>query len=101
MDLKNKLLSVYKTAKQDDMYLYTRKHSGLKELPDGLRSIFGTPVHVMDILLTPKRKMGRVDKDELEKQIRTQGFYLQLPEVKDEYMLDLDKDTSARYKDDF
>lgn len=100
MDLKTDLIRVFKTAKKADMYLYLPKHAKYEDLPEGLRAIFGSPIHALDILLTPKKTLARVDKEVLKKEIAEKGFYLQLPPPKEDYLLDLHKDTSYRYKDD-
>jgi uncharacterized protein len=95
--MKMLILSVYKSPKQDEMYLYVEKAKGLNAVPDELRTLFGTPVHVMDMPLKEDRVLGRADTEKLMKEVLEKGFYLQMPPPREEYMLDLHKDTSHRY----
>ena len=73
------LCSVYRSPRKEGMYVYVRKNEGVDELPDSLIKQFGTPGHVMDLLLTPERKLSRVDVMDVMGAIREQGFYLQMP----------------------
>jgi len=81
------------------MYLYTDRLEGLKRVPEELLKIFGTPKEVMALPLTEDKQLGRADAKQVLDDILTKGFYLQMPPVKDDYMLDLYKDTSAKYTD--
>ena len=89
MDLLNRLCSIYKSPKKDEMYIYVSKHDGLKKVPDALLEMFGTPVHVMDLLLKPGKELARVDAEKVVSEIQEKGFYLQMPPPKDDYVLDL------------
>lgn len=73
------LCSIYKSSKKDEMYLYVPKADGLKQVPEVLLSVFGTPRHVTDMMLTPERKLGRADIAQVLAKLAEQGFYLQLP----------------------
>ena len=97
--MKLMIVTVYKSSIADEMYLYVEKAKGLDAAPDALREIFGTPIKVMDIPLTPTRKLGRVEASKLISELQEKGFYLQLPPPKEDYLLDLFKDTSWKYED--
>lgn len=97
--MKKKILTVWASPKKDEMYLYTDRLEGLKRVPEDLLKIFGTPKEVMALPLSEEKKLGRADAKKVLDDILTKGFYLQMPPVRDDYMLDLYKDTSAKYTD--
>jgi len=97
--MKKKLLTVWSSPKKEEMYLYTDRLEGLKRVPKELLEIFGTPKEVMGLPITEDKKLGRADAKQVLDDILTKGFYLQMPPVRDDYMLDLYKDTSAKYTD--
>lgn len=73
------LCSVFRSPKKEGMYVYVRKNEGVDNLPEPLLKQFGTPGHVMDLLLTPDRKLARVEVVDVMAAISEQGFYLQMP----------------------
>lgn len=83
------ICSIYRSPRKDEMYLYVDKKEGLSRVPDALKEMFGTPTHVMDMPLTSERKLARADTTKVMDGIRDQGFYLQMPPPKEEYMLDI------------
>lgn len=70
---------VFKSSRQQEMYLYVEKSKGMDEVPDDLLARFGEPVPVMVLLLTPVYKLARADVTEVLANIEKQGFYLQMP----------------------
>ena len=87
-----KICSVFKSSKKDEMYLYVDKAEQLARVPDALKTMFGTPVHVFDMLVTPEKQLARVDAAKVLDEIQEKGFFLQMPPPKDDYMLDLHVD---------
>ena len=85
------VVSVYRSSKNSETYLYVAKKIGVKTLPDGLKEIFGKPMHVFDMLLTEDKKLARVDAKKVLDKIVEQGFYLQLPPPKQDLLADLKK----------
>ncbi len=94
-----KLCTVWRSPKKDEMYLYTDRLEGLKRVPKELLEMFGTPTEVMGIPLSEDRKLGRADAKKVLQEIKVKGFYLQLPPVREGYMLDVHKDSSSKYTD--
>lgn len=94
-----RLCTVYKSPKKEEMYLYTDRLEGLKRVPKELLEIFGTPKEVMALPLSEDKELGRADAQDVLNEILTKGYYLQMPPKRDDYMLDLHKDTSAKYTD--
>lgn len=93
------LLTVWRSPKKEEMYLYTDRLEGLKRVPDELLKMFGVPQEVMGLPISEDKKLGRADAKKVMSEIKIKGYYLQLPPVREGYMLDIHKDTSARYTD--
>lgn len=74
-----RLVQVYRSSSQQEMYLYVDKANGLVDIPEPLMARFGEPEPVMLLLLTPERKLARVDVAEVLDKIQEQGFFLQMP----------------------
>ncbi|MFB9884836.1 YcgL domain-containing protein [Balneatrix alpica] len=96
--MKPLLCSIFKSSRKDETYLYVSKPEKLSRVPEALLEQFGKPVHVMDMLLKPDRQLARAKGEDVINRIMQQGFYLQLPPPREEYMLDLYKaPTEGRY----
>lgn len=93
------LVSVYKSPKKDEMFLYVTKAGGLAKVPEALLAMFGAPVHVMDIPLRSGRDLARVSGDKLRAELAEKGFYLQMPPPKEDYLLDLYNPDDSKYRD--
>lgn len=93
------LVSVYKSPKRDEMFLYVPKADGLGKVPAALLEMFGTPRHVMDIPLKPGRDLARVSAERLREELEGKGFYLQMPPPKEDYLLDLYNPDDSKYRD--
>ena len=52
-------VSVFRSSKKPDTYIYIRRGQAWDDLPDSLRGIFGQPIHAMDLVMTPDRKLAR------------------------------------------
>ena len=86
-----RLVSIYKSPKKDEMYLYVDKKQVLKDLPDALLALFGSPQHVFDLILTPEKKLARAESVAVLEKIEEQGFYLQMPPATDDHLLEVVK----------
>jgi len=71
--------SVYRSPKKEGMYLYVPKKDPFEKVPEPLLKRFGTPGHVMDLELTPERKLARVKAPDVMQGLRENGYYLQMP----------------------
>lgn len=83
--LKN-LCEVYKSPKEEGMYLFVDRTDGLARVPEALLARFGTPALVTTITLTPERKLARADAGKVMESIRDNGFYLQMPPAREHLM---------------
>ena len=73
------LCQVYRSPRQQEMYLFVEKARGLVDVPAELLARFGEPQEIMTLLLEPQRKLARADVDEVLASIADKGFYLQMP----------------------
>jgi len=76
-------VSVFRSSKKPDTYLYVRRGHPWDDLPETLRTLFGKPVHAMDLVLTPERKLARISAKQVLAGIADKGFCLQMPEEQD------------------
>ncbi|MFD1215538.1 YcgL domain-containing protein [Microbulbifer celer] len=77
---------IYRSPKDEELYLYVDKQQGMEKVPEKLRALFGKPVHVTTMLLTAERKLARADVDRVMQALQEQGYYLQMPPVVDDEM---------------
>lgn len=73
------LISIYRSSKREGMYVFVPRETDPASLPATLLTHFGHPVHAMDLVLTPERKLARVEAADVLQAINDQGFYLQMP----------------------
>ena len=85
------ICSIYRSKKKDEMYLYVDKKKALTQVPEALLAMFGIPEHRMDMLLTAGRKLAKANAEDILSDIDEKGYYLQMPPVRETYMLDLYK----------
>ena len=70
---------IYRSQKVDETYLFLAADLSFEELPDDLRATFGVPVFVMELKLTAKSKLARVETHCVLESLRERGYFLQLP----------------------
>lgn len=73
------LVSVFRSPRREGMYVYIPRENSPEDLPASLLEYFGRPVHALDLVLTPERKLARADVADVIAAIEEQGFYLQMP----------------------
>jgi uncharacterized protein YcgL (UPF0745 family) len=73
------LCQVYKSPRQQEMYLYVAMSSGLQRVPEALLARFGEPLKVMILKLDADQQLARVDTAQVRQAIEEQGFFLQMP----------------------
>lgn len=89
-------VSVFRSSKKSDTYLFVRRGQEWEELPESLRTIFGQPVHSMDLILTPDRKLARTTGRQVLDALADKDFFLQMPEEQDSYVVDFKKKLERR-----
>ena len=84
----NMQVSIYKSSKKDEMYLYVARPNTeaeaetfepLSVMPEAVRTAFGRATFVMHLELSEARKLARVNVMHVIDSIETKGFFLQMP----------------------
>ena len=70
---------IYRSPKKDEMYLYLAKEDDFDVVPEELLKRFGTPTQIMELELTPERKLAREDVEKVKANLTDKGFHLQMP----------------------
>ena len=71
--------AIYKSRKKQDTYLYLAAKDDFSHVPEPLLKLIGEPVHVMDLELSPERKLALEDTAEVLHNLRERGWHLQMP----------------------
>ena len=74
---------IYKSLKKDYLYLYIVKKDDFSRVPDALVNSLGKMEFVMDLKLSPERKLAREDVGKVIESLKEQGFFVQLPPQKE------------------
>ena len=72
---------IYKSSKKEEMYLYLAAEDGFEVVPDELINHFGKAQFVMELELSPDRKLARENLQTVIKNLIENGFHLQMPPV--------------------
>ena len=70
---------VYRCAKQDGMYLYIHEDKTSADLPQDLLKMVKELTYVIDLELTPDRKLAREDVQVVMRNLQEKGYHLQMP----------------------
>lgn len=71
--------AIYKSLKKQDTYLYLATKDDFSRVPESLLKLIGEPVHVMDLDLSPERRLAREDTAEVLRNLQERGWHLQMP----------------------
>jgi len=91
------ICEIFRSPKEEGMYLYVEKSVGLKNVPELLMEKFGRPAAGMALLLTEDKKLARADAKKVLAAIKENGFYLQLPPPKDAYMQEIHNNNTKMF----
>ncbi|HTN33492.1 MAG TPA: YcgL domain-containing protein [Marinobacter sp.] len=91
-------VSVFRSTKRSDTYIYVRRGQKWDDLPENLRIIFGQPVHAMDLIVTAGRKLARTSGKQVLEALEEKGFLLQMPEEQAGYVVEFRKTLERRDK---
>ena len=75
--------TVFRSSLKDFTYIYLLAGHDFDDLPDSLRNVFGQPEVVMDLELTPDRKLAYSDVKQVMENLSEKGYHLQLPPKED------------------
>lgn len=70
---------VYKSQRRADTYVYLAARDDFERLPESLRTQLGPLTFVLDVALTPDRKLAREDAATVRQNLAARGFHLQFP----------------------
>lgn len=88
------LCDVYKSSREQGLYLFVLREKGLDDVPETLLQKFGKPALVTSFILTAERRLARCSGEQVIEAIDKQGFYLQMPPRADEYMSSINRHNS-------
>lgn len=84
-----RLVEIFRSAREEGLYLYVDKREGMARVPAALLERFGKTESAMLLMLEPGRSLARANAATVLAAIREQGFYLQLPPLPDTEMQSL------------
>jgi uncharacterized protein YcgL (UPF0745 family) len=70
---------IYKSSRKEELYVYLDKRDDFSSLPDALKQNLGQLIFVMELQLSPERKLAREDVAKVMDNIRNKGFFVQMP----------------------
>lgn len=71
--------AIYRSRKKGDTYLYIEKQDEFERVPESLHQMLGGLDFVMTLDLGPERRLANADVAEVRRQLKAEGWYLQLP----------------------
>jgi uncharacterized protein YcgL (UPF0745 family) len=75
--------SVVRSSLKDFTYIYILAEFDFDDLPIALKSVFGEPEFVMDLVLSADRKLAYEDVNQVMQNLAEQGYHLQMPPKED------------------
>lgn len=76
------LCFIYKSLKTDYLYLYTDTKDDFTKVPEALFNRFGKLEFVMELELSPQRKLAQENVEKVIASLKDKGFFVQLPPAK-------------------
>ncbi len=73
------LCYIYKSIKKNELYLYLDKQDDFSSIPNDILKSIGHPEYVMQLEITPERKLARENATDVLKGIDANGFFIQMP----------------------
>lgn len=70
---------IYKSNKKADLYLYLDKQDDFSSVPGTILKSIGQPEYVMQLEITPERKLARENAADVINGINENGFFIQMP----------------------
>jgi uncharacterized protein YcgL (UPF0745 family) len=82
------LAYVYKSLKKADTYVYLAGRDDFARLPEPLRAQLGELRFVLEVALTPERRLAQQDAAVVRANLTTRGFHVQFPPTMQDPMSD-------------
>lgn len=70
---------VYKSLRKADTYVFLSARDDFARLPDPVRQQLGALQFVLEVELSPERKLARADAAAVRDNLAARGFHLQFP----------------------
>lgn len=70
---------VYKSSRKDDTYVFLAARDDFLRVPEAIRAPLGALDFVLELTLTPQRKLARGDAAVVLENLVLRGFHLQMP----------------------
>lgn len=70
---------VYKSQRKTDTYVYLAARDDFQRIPEFLRTPLGELAFVLEVALTPERKLARENAASVRQNLVSQGFHIQFP----------------------
>lgn len=74
---------VYKSLKKAETYVFLAARDDFGRLPEPLRTRLGPLQFVLEVRLTPERRLAREDPAVVRENLALRGFHLQFPPASD------------------
>ena len=75
--------AVVRSSLKDYTYIYLLAGHEYDDLPAALKKVFGEPEFVMNLELTPERKLAYEDVNQVMQNLAEKGYHLQMPPQED------------------
>jgi uncharacterized protein YcgL (UPF0745 family) len=70
---------IYKSLRKADTYVYLARRDDFDCVPPGVRTALGRLQFVLDVALTPERRLASEDPATVRDNLLVRGFHLQVP----------------------
>ncbi len=70
---------VYKSQRKQDTYVYLARRDDFDAIPDALRAPLAPFAFVLEVELTPQRRLAQADAAQVRANLAERGFHLQFP----------------------
>jgi uncharacterized protein YcgL (UPF0745 family) len=70
---------VYKSLRKADTYVYLAEREAFDAMPVPVRESLGGLEFVLEVELTPERRLARADVTQVREALAARGFFLQVP----------------------
>ena len=70
---------VYKSRRKADTFVFLAARDDFARLPEVLRAQLGELAFVLEVALTPERKLARENPEVVRRNLALNGFHLQFP----------------------
>jgi uncharacterized protein len=70
---------VYKSQRKADTFVYLARRDGFDAIPAPMQAQLGPFAFVLEVELTPQRRLAQVDAAQVRAHLAERGFHIQFP----------------------